>query len=424
MSKLFKQSALSLAIKICRFGLGLVSAALLARIMSPHDYGIYAYALTIATLLAIPGEAGMPQLVIREVARARAAGDKDKIRGVVFFANSTVAALSLATVALAGLGILIFRDAMDAQLALVIGLVLISVFLGSLANVRGAILRGLGSPIVSQLPEQIIRPTTLVMLAVACLVAFSTITAVDSMIIFVLATAVSFVFGVIFLFRTYRREVGSGPRKVESGVWLQALLPFTAIAGIQVASGQAAALVLGFFVEPAEIGMFRIAVLCSDVLSFSVFALNAVLSPRIVALYHEDKTVELQRLVRWAARMNLAFGILVSIPLLVWGEAILALVFGPEYTAAYRPMQILMVGQLVTVSLGSVATLANMTGFERQTLVAAAIGLATNGILALALCPHIGAMGAAIAAAISTVLWKLILAANIFNKIKIKSWAV
>lgn len=424
MSKLFKQSAFSLAIKICRFGLGLISAALLARIMSPHDYGIYSYALVIATLLAIPGEAGMPQLVIREVARARASDDKSKIRGVVFFANATVAILSVCTVALAGGGLLLFHEALDAQLALVMALVLISVFLGSLANVRGAILRGLGSPILSQIPEQIIRPGTLVLLAVGCLIAFTTITALDAMIIFVTASAVSFALGAALLYSAYRRDVGSGPRTVQTGVWLAALLPFTAIAGIQVASGQVAALVLGFFVNPAEIGMFRIAVLCADVLTFSVFALNAVLSPRIVALYHEKKTDELQNLVRWAARMNLAFGILVSIPLLVFGQQILAFVFGPEYSPAYYPMVILIVGQLLTVSLGSIATLANMTGFERQTFSAAAIGLAMNATIALVLSPLLGAIGAAIAAAVSSVTWKLVLAIWISRKTAINSWAV
>lgn len=63
---------LSILVKVARLGLGFVSTWLLARmLMTKADFGLYATALSASVLMALPGEAGMSQLAIREVVRRR-----------------------------------------------------------------------------------------------------------------------------------------------------------------------------------------------------------------------------------------------------------------------------------------------------------------------------------------------------------------
>jgi O-antigen/teichoic acid export membrane protein len=76
---------------------------------------------------------------------------------------------------------------------------------------------------------------------------------------------------------------------------------------------------------------------------------------------------------------------------------------------AYVPLVILCVGQLVNASMGSVASVLNMTGHERETTKSVLVGAFVNVTLNLALVPVWGMIGAAIATACTLVVWNVIM---------------
>ena len=61
--------------KVAYTGLGFVNVALLAKLMGPSGYGIYAYVMALAGVLAIPSEFGIPTLATREMAGTNARGE-------------------------------------------------------------------------------------------------------------------------------------------------------------------------------------------------------------------------------------------------------------------------------------------------------------------------------------------------------------
>jgi O-antigen/teichoic acid export membrane protein len=425
MKGLARLSALSVGLKMVRFVLGIGSSALLTRLMPIHDYGIYAYALVIATLLAIPGEAGMPNLAMREIARARTDGDQARLRGMVTFANLTVLLLTLTMGAVAAVVLWLLSSRLPPVLLVTMSVAYPALLLGALANTRAGIQRGLGSPLLSQLPEQIIRPGAMILFSLALwLIVGRRLSAPEAMIAYALASATAFGIGAVLLYRAWRRGVGPGAATYRTRPWLAAVLPFSAIAGLQMALSQVAAFLLGMMAPPAEIAAFRIAAQAAELVVFSMFAINTVVAPQIAELFHKRDTAQLQVLIDRVNQLNLMAAIVVAAGLILVGPWGFAFGFGEAYRAAYLPMCVLAIGNLAGMSMGFAMTIANMAGRERLTLVAAVLGLALNATLSLLLCPHYGAMGAAIAASVTGVALRVFLSWQIHRTLGIRAWGV
>ena len=80
----------SLAVKATNAVLGFALAIVLARALGPEGYGVYSFALAIVMLAAIPAQVGVPQLVVRETAKAQAKEDWGLMRGLWRWANRAV----------------------------------------------------------------------------------------------------------------------------------------------------------------------------------------------------------------------------------------------------------------------------------------------------------------------------------------------
>lgn len=409
-SRLYGQAGLSLAIRLSRFAMGLVTAMLFARMMPPAQYGIYSYALTIITLLGIPVEAGLPQLLIREISRARSQKALEQVRGVVRFSARILFGFMGATALIALAVIAVIHQKLPQGALVMAAIALPAVALAGMGSIRGAILRGLGSALASQVPEQIVRPGALILIGgVAFLLSRGHVDAVAALSMTVAANAIAFVVGAALLARTYNREIGPGPSKANNKQLFSALLPFTALAAVQIASGHIALFIAGFYIPPAEIGQFRIAVLCSDVVSFPAFALNTLLAPRFSTLFHTGDMAGLRQIARTSARLCFVMSLALSLPFLLFADHVVRLGFGHAYVDAAPAVRLLVAGQLAAAALGSVATLANMAGFEKQTLFTVSLGLVLSCVLTVILAPRYGVTGAIIGVVTNLMVWKTLL---------------
>jgi O-antigen/teichoic acid export membrane protein len=84
-------------------------------------------------------------------------------------------------------------------------------------------------------------------------------------------------------------------------------------------------------------------------------------------------------------------------------------------------MCILLVGRLINIVSGSVGYLMNMTGYQKEYNYIMIISAVINIVLNYFLIPIYGIEGAAMASAISMVLWNI--ASVVFVKIKMKIYA-
>ena len=109
----------------------------------------------------------------------------------------------------------------------------------------------------------------------------------------------------------------------------------------------------------------------------------------------------MKKLVAYSSVSHLGFVVL--------GIPFLRIFFGAAYERAYVPMLILLAGQLVNAGTGSVVTLLNMTGYERETAKGIVVSAGLNLVLNLWLIPLWGIIGSAVATTASMIVWNLVL---------------
>lgn len=400
-SQLARDTAWSFILRIAGKGFGFAVAVLLARMLGASGYGIYAYALALVTLLALPAEVGFPTLLVRETARGMATDNPQLVRGVWSWAARATGALSLVLVIGAVAVLLIVNDGSLDEQAVTMILAFLLVPFVALGNLRGAALRGLNQIVAGQIPENVIRPALSLLFVGALGVLSAPLTAPKAMAAQVAAAALAFVAGGWLLFRHTPPAVRESRPDTNSRAWLASSVPLALIAGLATVNSHADILMLGIFEASEDVGIYRVAFQVAALGAFGLNVINSVIAPRFARLYAQQRMGALQRLVTTSARGVLAFSVTIALVFAFTGEQLLGIVFGEVFEASYLPLLILLVGQLVSSTAGSVGHLLNMTGHEKDTLRATGLAVGFNVMLNLLLIPLWGVEGAAIATAVS-----------------------
>jgi O-antigen/teichoic acid export membrane protein len=423
-SRLGRDTVGSVGLEIASAGLSFLSTVLLARLLEPAGYGVYAYVYAWVHVLSVLTQLGLSTLVVRETARGMAQDRPDLVQGIWRWAGHITGLLS---VALAGIGATLAwtlpgssGDDRLNTLAWAIWLVPLM----ALGNLRGAALQGLQRVVAGQVPEFLIRPGVLVLfLGVAAGLLDRPLSAAETMAFNVVAAALAFGFGAWMLWRATPASVRVARPQYEARAWWRSALPLAFIDGMNLINHQASTLILGFFVPDAEIGIYRVAAQISVSASFGLQAVNLVVAPHFTALYAKGDRARLQRLVTASARVIGAINVGITLAYVLLGRLFLELIFGPAYLGAYTPLLILLVGQAVNSATGSVGMLLNMTWHERDTAKGLAVSAILNVALNLLLVPLLGIVGAAVATAGALITWNVLLWRAVRRRLGIDSLA-
>jgi O-antigen/teichoic acid export membrane protein len=475
-ARLLRGGAGSLAIKLGSVGLQFAVTVELARTLGPDGYGVYALVLAIVTVLAVPTQLGLPQLVIRETARAQADAQWGRLRGLWRWSALVVWASSGAVALLGLAAIWTFQAHISRTIlyTLIAGFALVPLI--ALGNLRGAALRGLRHVVAGLLPEQILRPGLLLLLlfAAVALLPSQPVTPLVAMALHALAAALAFAIGaallallrprplahrpqleyplvfialvlypiqpltpaelilhilafaagatLIYILRQRPRTQPPQPEYAMRSWWVS-IVPLALTAGVGVINAQADILVLGLFRPADDVGVYKVAVQAATLIPFGLQAVNLVIMPYIARLHAAGDHRRLQRLVTQSARAILALALPLVLAFVFFGDAILAFAFGPEYARGHNALILMSLGQLVNTGMGSVGVLLNMTGHERDTLRVVAIAAVANVALNFVLIPPFGLVGAATATACTFIMWNLLLRRAVWRRIHIETMA-
>lgn len=416
----------SLLVKAGHAVLAFAVAVLLARTLGPEGYGVYSFALAIIMLAAIPAQVGVPQLVVRETAKAQAHGNYGLMRGLWRWANVAVALFSVLALAAVG-GVAWFTDigVDNARVAtLLSGIALIPVI--ALANVRGACLRGLRKVVQGQLPESIIRPALLLFLVLVwgTWLVEDELSPQKAMGFYVLAAVLAFIIGAGLLHCSRPAELSKRPTpEYHSSVWRKAVIPLAMITGLQLINSYADLIVLGIFRSDEEVGVYRAVFQVALLVIFGLQAMNQVLQPHFARLHEQGDREKLQRVVTISARAILALALPPVLIFIVFGTDLLGWVFGEAFRTGGAALAILAIGQLFSAGLGPVGVLLNMTGNEADSVRALMIVATTNVILNFLLVPLFGMVGAAVATALAVIFLNILLRRRVGMRLGIEATA-
>jgi len=172
-------------------------------------------------------------------------------------------------------------------------------------------------------------------------------------------------------------------------------------------------LFLGLFMLPAEIGAFQAAEQISMLPAIVLLSFNKIFSPMITDIYEKREMGRLDELFKISTK----WGLYVSLPLLIvvifCPSPVLRVVYGESYGTGTTVLLLITLAQIVNTATGSVASILSMTGYQKTFLFSTGIAFIACVGLNLGLTPLFGAIGAAVSLGCGIALLNILLLCNV-----------
>ncbi|PKG98762.1 flippase [Paraglaciecola sp. MB-3u-78] len=415
--KLFMGTA---SVNLFARGLSVITGVIYARFLGPEQYGLYAYVMSIAALLILPVIAGLPNLIIREVANLQLDEKWQHLQGLISWSRWYVLIISFITAVISILAI--YYDFFKPSVAslLVIALMIIP-FRGLLVQ-QGAILNGFRKPILAQIPNQILAPVITLSLLSFLIFNNNELTGEVLIKISAVASLLAFFLSAWYLNKIIKQESKIEKPKYLIKQWHVSLTPFTLMVIIGTSSTVLASVFLGWLANTESVAFFKVAMQGVLLIALGLRSINSVIMPQVARLYRQGDLKQTQEILTKSVRISCLVSLPIILALIFFGQFAIEVLFGKEYLSAYPLLVILCVGQAVNVLMGSVGLVLNMTGNEKRTLKLLSMTLILNLILLATLVPMYGAIGAAITVSVSLVFSNLLMGIYVFRLLGLKTW--
>lgn len=404
------KSILSIIIKSYGVLAGLLFTVIVARILGPEQYGVFAFALAVISILTIPAVFGMPALIVRETAKYEIRKDYESIKGLWYWSSRLTLKISLIIVFFVAayyyFKIGVFNS--EKNEALILGVLSIPII--AMLALKNAALRGLRKVILGQLPEQVIKPSVmLVIVSLSIFVGMDNLASFDAMMLYVAGVSIALIASSRMLSKKKPMEINSVEKRIENKAWLKSVVPLAVVGGLDLILHQTDIVMLGIMSDADQVGVYKIAVQGAALTIIATETLKLISAPYFARYYDKGEMDKFQKL----AVSNARLGILIALPaafiFIFLGEMLILKVFGDVYKAAYGPLVILVIGQVIHVAIGVGGPLLNACGYERKTLIAQIFSAITNIILNIVFIPIWGIEGAAWATFIAILVRKILI---------------
>lgn len=398
----------ALLVQVGGAGLSLVINVLLARLLGKSQYGVYAYALSWVSVLAVLALLGQSSSVVRFVPVYLQRREWGRLRGLRRGASLIVLASSIAIMLVGGGVVFALRGQLDDGVARTLLASFLLLPLLAQLGLNGGFFRGHKQAVNAGAYNSLVRPILFISLVLVLAVPLGLrLTAPAVMLANVVAALAAVACSEWRLTRAWPAAAKRVAAAYDVGAWLKLGRQLFLLATIGIVSNRVDVLILGGFAGADEVGPYYAAVRLGALALYGLTAVNTILAPMIAESYAAKDHATLDRLVRHAAKLTFIVTAAVTLALAIAGPWILGL-FGKGFAeVAYVPLLIILGGQCVSAAAGPVGFLMTMTRYERQASWFMGFGAGLNVLLSLALIPRFGLIGAAIASASGIVAWNL-----------------
>lgn len=419
-AKLTRGALSSAVVQASASAVALLLGIILARVLGPDGYGIYAYSYAILSLVLVVAEGGVPTLLMREVAAAQARARWGVLRGAIRRGQQFVGVVSMIVMAIGFSGLSLNHNALAPETLLTMSIMLLVVPGAAYAKTVAHALRGLNKIVIGQVLELLLRPLIVVFFVIAMLFFLPDILQPSVVMAGQLASVVVIsVVSIILLKRSIPMPARGVQPEFSSGEWFKSSMRFVLIGGALAINSQTDIVMLGWFASADIVGNYRVAVQAAVLVVFPLTSVAAAAAPAMSKLNAKGELESLKDIVRKSTRAIAMPASIIAAVLIFQGDTVISSIFGTAYTSAAPPLAVLAIGQLVVAVLGISGPLLSMSGFERQITYSILVGAISNMILNLLLIPHWGEMGAAVATAITLSGWSIYLVWFSFSRMNI-----
>ncbi|HZQ25967.1 MAG TPA: flippase [Terriglobales bacterium] len=383
----------------------------LARVLGAEALGIYALGMTVIGFFGIFNALGLPQAAVRFVAAYQATGRVESLRKFLWMGSGLLLAVNvLLSFVLLWLGPYIGLHLYHVpSLSRYLPLFAAIMVLGCLTTFFGQALAGYKDVRRRSIITTFIG-TPFMMIGSVLLIARGA-----GLWGYIFAQVVSAVVVCgLLLASVWKLTPRQGYGSVNGAAVMGAeVMSFSAAAlGVGVLEfvlAQADKVLIGFWLNAREVGIYAVAAGMVGLVPIALQSVNQIFSPIIADLHARGDRALLQRLfqtlTKWIVALTLPLGAVVSI-----NAATLMRIFGPEFETGWPILVIGVVGQLINCGVGSVGYLLLMSGNQLRLIKVQAAMAVLMIALNASLIPVWGITGAAVGAAVVTIvanLWNL-----------------
>lgn len=398
----------SAGIQAASRALALVMGIILTRTLGPEGYGTYAYAFAIMSLLMVLAEAGVPTLLMREVAAAEGRGEWGLLRGALLRGIQSVALVSGTIAALGFVVLWLMNERIPTASLYTLGMMLLVLPAAALSKTLAHGLRGLNKIVTSQALELILWPALAISITGVSFSLHSDFrTPWIAMAGQFVAVMVVAVFAAFALKRHLPAQTRSAPFEFQTRYWMRSALPFTLISGALVINSQTDVIMLGWMMNKEVVGAYHVAVQISMLIFFPLQVLQSIIAPKFAVLIAQNKLGDIYIIDRRIRYIVFFITAPIFIAIAIFCEQIIIIFFGVDFQIAAVPIFILSAGFLANVACGASGLLLQMAKKEGVVLKVLVFTSALNVVGNLILIPVFGIIGAAASTAFTTFMHQL-----------------
>lgn len=390
------------AVRIMSAGIAYFSQVLLARWMGSADYGVFVWVWIWVLILGGLSSLGMNITLIRFVPEYEEQGRHDLLRGVLVGSRIVTFLISAGVAGLGILGLMVAGDYVSSQYVLPLYLALFCLPAYTLTDLHDGVGRAKSWINLALVPPYVLRPLLILIGMVLARALGLPMTATTAAGCAIAATWSASILQLVLIERRLGRSIPGGARVYDARTWVRTSAPIWFITACELLIQNTDVLVLSRYISPSEVGIYFAALKTISLIAFVHYAVGSAIAGRLSTLNARGDREQLAATIRDGANWTFWPSLIGAIVLLILGKPLLSL-FGPEFTAGYPAMFVLVIGLLFRASVGPAEYVLRMLG--QQTACAMILGgtAALNIMLNLALVPQFGMMGAASATSISLV---------------------
>ena len=405
MAKFFRGASGTFVIQISSAGLLFSAQAVFARLLGVESFGIYVLAYAWLNVLLLACRQGFDVATVRYVADYQSRGEWGRLKGYLRFSQTVVFAASIVVAGALAVGAWVFRRQLGEEGLWAFWFAAATLPIFAQVQIHEAAIRGLGFIVRPQVFQYIFHPIVLLAALPLAVVWLGLEAGGDiAMSAFLGATAISLIGLWIMLRRTLPAAVHGVEPVMVGREWLNASFAMMFLMSFGAILNQISVIVLGALDGNEAAGLYGAAVRISYVFQPLIASLNGAIAPMAADLHARGDRAELQRVTRLGVRVVLAISIAAAAVVIALGKWILGLM-GEEFQEAYPMLVVLICGHLVFAAAGPAGILLNMTGHHADSAKVLAFGAVVNLVLCLVLIPFLGALGSALAMALTVAAW-------------------
>ena len=402
MGRISRQSGIVFAGTVFTAALGYAFKVYLARVLGAEALGMYALGITIISFLGIVNVLGLPESAVRFVALYSASKRLEELRALLWNGSWILIATNLIfTAVLLEVGPWVaIHFYHSPQLARYLPLFAPIMIAGTLNAFLGSVLAGyreVGRR--TMITKFVASPITMAVAVVLISLGGGLWGYLAAQIVSAAVVMMLLISLVWRLTPVAARSLDVKRLGIKPEVWSFSAVMF-GVGLMQFFMGQADRIALGVYRGAHDVGVYAVAAALIAYEAIILQSVNQIFAPVIADVHSRGEHVLLGRMFQTLTKWMLGLTCPLAIVMIAFARPIMRM-FGHDFEAGWIVLVIGTCGQLVNCGVGSVGYLLLMSGNQRRLVRVQVVMAAVMVVLSLQLVPVWGALGAAVAAAIT-----------------------